>query len=70
MWDSLADMLKIVRLREVGGDDEQEIREIMQHLFTNMLKAVHSKRDGQLAKTRMDSVFSKLVDQIPLIDTE
>jgi len=37
LWDSLADLLKITKLREVGADDEKEVQEIVQHLFTNIL---------------------------------
>ena len=33
MWNYLADLLKIMKLREVGADDEKEVREIVQHLF-------------------------------------
>jgi len=33
--DSLADLLKIMKLRGVGADDVKEVREIVQHLFTN-----------------------------------
>jgi len=32
VWDSLADLLKIMNLREVGRDDEKEIREIV-HIY-------------------------------------
>jgi len=36
VWDSLADLLKIMKLRGVGADDVKEVREIMQHLLTNI----------------------------------
>jgi len=44
VWDSLADLLKIMRLRGVGADDAKEVREIMQHLFANIV----SKNTRQL----------------------
>ena len=34
--DSLADLLKIMKLRGAGADDIKEVREILQHLFTNV----------------------------------
>jgi len=46
VWDSLADLLKIMKLREVGADDVKEVREIVQHLFTNIVKPARSKRDS------------------------
>ena len=35
IWDSLADLLKIMKLQGVCADDEKEVWEIVQHLFTN-----------------------------------
>ena len=32
VWDSLADLLKIMKLRGAGADDVKEVREIVQHL--------------------------------------
>jgi len=46
VWDSLADLLKIRKLRGVGADDVKEVRKIVQHLFTNIFKPAHSKRDS------------------------
>jgi len=43
VWDFLADLLKIMKLRGVGADDVKEVREIVQHLFTKMVKPAHSK---------------------------
>jgi len=43
VWDSLADLLKIMKLREVGADDVNEVPEIVQHLFTNIVKPARSK---------------------------
>jgi len=36
--DSLADLLKIMKLRGVGADDVKEVQEIVKHLFTNIDK--------------------------------
>jgi len=46
VWDSLADLLKIMKLRGVGADDVKEVWEIVQHLFTNIVKPARSKRDS------------------------
>ena len=34
IWDSLADLLKIMKLRGVGADDVKEVQEIVQHFYT------------------------------------
>ena len=47
VWDSLTDLLKIMKLRGVGADDVREVREIVQHLFTNIVKPARSKRDSR-----------------------
>ena len=47
VWDSLADLLKTMKLRGVGADDVREVREIVQHLFTNIVKPARSKRDSR-----------------------
>jgi len=44
-WDSLADLLKIMKLHGAGADHVKEVREIVQHLFTNILKPARSKRE-------------------------
>jgi len=62
-WDFLADLLKIVKLRGVGADDIKEVREIVQHLFTNIVKPSCSKRDSRQAKTHVDLLF-QLVDDM------
>ena len=46
VWDSLADLLKIMKLRGLGADDVKEVREIVQHLFRNIVKPALSKRDS------------------------
>ena len=50
VWDSLADLLKIMKLRGVVADDVKEVQEIVQHLFTNIVKPARIKRDSQQAK--------------------
>jgi len=37
VWDSLADLLEVMKLRGAGADDVQKVQEIEQHLFTNLL---------------------------------
>jgi len=54
--DSLADLLKIMKLRGVGADDVKEVREIVQHLFKNIVKLAHSKRDSRQAKKHVSSL--------------
>jgi len=43
-----------MKLREVGADDVKEVREIVQHLFTNIFKPARSKQDSRQAKTQVD----------------
>jgi len=57
VWDSLADLLKIIKLRRVGADDVKEVQEIVQHLFTNIIKPARRKRDSQQAKTHVDRLL-------------
>ena len=66
VWDSLADLLKIMKLLGVGADDVKEVREIVQHLFTNIVKpqAARSKRDSRQAKTHVDNLLFQLVDDM------
>jgi len=47
VWASLAGLLKIMKLQGVGADDVKEVREIVQHLFTNVVKPACSKRDSR-----------------------
>ena len=45
----------------VGADDVKEVREILQHLFTNIVKPARSKRNSRQAKTYVDSLLFQLV---------
>jgi len=62
VWDTLADLIKIMKLRGVGADDVKEVWEIVQHLFTNIVKPARSKRDSRQAKTHVDNLLLHLVD--------
>ena len=64
VWDSLADLLKIMKLQGVGADDVKEVREIVQHLFTNIAKPARSKRNSRQAKTHVDNLLFQLVDDM------
>ena len=64
VWDSLADLLKIMKLWGVGADDVKEVREIVQHPFTNIVKPARSKQDSRQAKTHVDHQLFQLVDDI------
>jgi len=64
VWNSLADLLKIMKLRGVCADDVKEVREIVQHLFTNIVKPARSKRDSRQAKTHVDNLLFQLVDDM------
>ena len=57
VWDSLADLLKIMKLRGVCADDVKEVREIVQHLFTNIVRPARSERDSRQAKTHVDNLL-------------
>ena len=49
VWDSiesLADLLRIMKLRGAGADDVKKVQEIVQHLFRNIVKPALSKRDS------------------------
>ena len=48
----------------VGADDVKEVREIVQHLFTNIVKPARSKRDSRQAKTHVDNLLLQLVDDM------
>jgi len=64
VWDALADLLKIMKLRGVCADDVKEVREIVQHLFTNIVRPACSKRDSRQAKTHVDNLLLQLVDDM------
>jgi len=71
VWDSLADLLKIVKLQGAGAEFVKEVREIMQHLFTNIVKPARSKRNSQQVKTHVDHLLFQLVDNMHSIwDTD
>jgi len=62
VWDSISDLQKMMKLR--GVDDVKEVREIVQHLITNIVKPARSKRDSQQAKTHVDYLLFQLVDDM------
>ena len=64
VWDSLADLLKIMKLRGLCADDVKEVREIVQHLFTNIVKPARIKRDSRQAKMHVDNLLLQLVDDM------
>jgi len=64
VWDSLADLLKIMKLRGAGSDDVKEVLEIVQHPFTNIVRPARSKRDSRQAKTHVDNLLFQLVDDM------
>jgi len=51
-----------MKLRRAGADDAKEVREIVQHLFKDIVKPARSKQDSQQAKTHVDHLLLKLVD--------
>jgi len=69
VWDALADLLKIMKLRGVGADDIKEIREIVQHLFINIVKPSCSKQDSRQAKTHVDLLFQLVDDMLSMWKT-
>jgi len=64
VWDSLADLLKIIKLRGAGADNVKEVLEIAQHLFTNIVKPARSKQNSRQAKTHVDHMLFQLVDDM------
>jgi len=36
VWGSHADLLKVKKLREIGGDDEKGVQEIVHHLLIDV----------------------------------
>jgi len=57
VWDSFADLLKIMKIRGVGADDVKEVWKIVQHLLTNIAKPAHGKRDSSQEKTHIDHLL-------------
>jgi len=45
VWDSFANLLKIVKLRGVGADDVKEVWKIVQHLLANIFKPACRPRE-------------------------
>ena len=56
-----------MKLQGVGANDIKEVREIVQHLFTNIVKPARSKRDSRQAKTHVDNLLIQLVDDMDLM---
>ena len=58
---------RVIVIQGVGADDVKEVREIVQHLFTNIVKPARttsSKRDSQQAKKHVDNLRFQLVDDM------
>ena len=53
-----------MKLRGAGADDVKEVWEIVQHLFTNIVKPARSKRDSRHATTHVDHLLFQLVDDM------
>jgi len=53
-----------MKLRGVSADDVKEVREIVQHLFTNIVKPARNKRDSRQAKTHVDNLLFQLADDM------
>jgi len=64
VWDSLAYLLKIMKQRGVCADDVKEVREIVQHLFTNIVKPARSKQNSRQAKAHFDNLLLQLVENM------
>ena len=61
VWDSFADLLKIMKLRGVGAAGVKEVWEIVHHLFTNIVELARNKRDSRQATTYLDNLLLQLV---------
>ena len=55
-----------MKLRGVGANNEKEVQELVQYLFTNIVKPVRSKRDSQHAATNAKHLLFKLVDKMDM----
>ena len=53
-----------MKLQGFCTDDSNEVWEIVQHLFTNVVKPARSKRDSRQAKTLVDNLLFQLVDDM------
>ena len=53
-----------MKLRGVGVGDVKEVREIVQHLFTNIVKPARSERDSRQAKTHACNLLLQFVDDM------
>ena len=53
-----------MKLRGVVADGVKEVREIVKHLFTNIVKPARSKRDNRQAKTHVHNLLFHLVDDM------
>jgi len=53
-----------MKLQGFCTDDSNEVWEIVQHLFTNIVKPARSKRHSQQTKTHVDYLLFKLVDDV------
>jgi len=53
-----------MKLRGVGADDVKEVREILQQLFTNIVKPACSKRDSRQAKMQVNNLRFQLADDM------
>ena len=64
VWNSLTDLLKISKLQGVGADNVKVFQEIVQHLFTNIVKPAPSKRDSRQEKMHVNNLLFQLVDDM------
>jgi len=53
-----------MKLCQVGADDKKDVWEIVQHLFTNIIKPARSKQDSRQAKTHIDHLLLQLFDDM------
>ena len=59
VWDPLADLPKIMKLWGASADDVKGVREIVQHLFTKIVRPARSQRDSRQEKTHIEIVDRK-----------
>ena len=64
VWDSLAGLLKIMKQQGVCADDVKKVQEIVQKLFTNIVKPARSERVSRQAKTHVEKLLLQLVDDM------